>query len=571
MPDTNHAGVRIATVTAVVAGGLTLAILGMLMAAVWRGGPTAVFDPPALVELKRTLRDDPQNAVLKERIRQADVAIRAEFMQRQHRLATGRWVLLGALLTTLAAARTARRWSGQAPEPGHDTESGRAYLRQHWQMQDAVLAAVVIAAGVGFFLAWRAGSGPAAQSGPSAGPGIPAGTVDPAVYARQWPRFRGPDGSGHAVATSIPEVWDGAAGQGVAWSTAIPLPGHGSPIVWEDRVYVTGADKEKRAVYALDRATGRVVWTVAVAADGSDAAAPEVMEDTGYAACTPATDGKRVYALFGRGDLAAIDRDGHLVWSQALGPFVNMYGHASSLLTWKEAVIVLLDQGATEDAKSRVVALEGASGRMVWETARPVPASWATPIVAGTGTAAQLVTVANPWVIGYDPDTGAERWRAEYLAGDVAPSPVWADGVVYAVNQGAALAAVRTDGAGVVTGTHLRWKAEENLPDVCSPLCTGPRVYLLTSSGTLTCLASADGHKVWEHELGGPCQASPSFANGAVWVLLQDGVMVRVDDADTFKERGRSALGEGGCKASPAFADGAVFIRSAARVWCLGR
>jgi len=394
--------------------------------------------------------------------------------------------------------------------------------------------------------------------------------VDEAQYARQWPRFRGPGGDGIAVATNVPFAWDGGSGSGIVWSVDVPLPGQSSPVVWGDRVFLTGASKERCEVYAFDRVTGRLLWQTAVKAPGSDPTPPQVMDDTGYAAPTCATDGTRVYATFANGDVAALDFAGNVKWSEALGPLSSTYGHATSLATWRHLVIVQLDQASADDAKSRILAVEGATGRHVWETARPVPNSWATPVVGGPAGAPQVIAVANPWVMGYDAATGAERWRAECLAGDVAPSPVWRTGIVYAVNAGACLAAIRANGTGTVTATHIVWKTEENLPDICSPLVTGPRTYLLTSSGTLTCFETAGGRKLWEHELGGSCQASPTLARGLIYVFLQDGSAVLVEDAAEYHEIGRNALGADGCSATPAFIDGAILMRTKSKLWCAG-
>lgn len=564
---------RVAAATAGVAGVTALIAAVMLAVAGRDGGPASVLDPPAIMDLKRDLKQDPVNAPVKERIRSLDAEVRTAFLRRQRLADTGRWVLLGSLLVCLAASRLATRWSAPLPEPGRADARDAVWLRRARRVQDALLLAIVLVAAVGFFLIWRHG---AVERVMPQGVAQPRLVSTPAVATsmelqRQWPCFRGPGGSGVASATNVPIAWDGPSSNGIAWSVPIPLPGNGSSIVWKDRVFVTGADKTRCAVYGVDRATGRLLWQTDIKAPGGSAVPPEVMEDTGYAASTPATDGERVYAIFANGDLAAVDFEGHVVWSLALGPLSSMYGHASSLLTWEHLLLVQLDQGAAEDGKSRVVAFDGATGRMVWETARPVPNSWASPTLGGPAAAPLLVTAANPWVIGYDVATGAERWRASCLSGDVAPTPVWHDGVVYAVNAVAALVAIRADGNGTVTDTHLAWKFEENLPDICSPLCSGPRVYLLTSAGLLTCLDAQQGAKLWEHDLGVNCSASPTLAEGRVYVLTQAGTMVIVEDAAEYREVGRHELGEAGCGASPAFVDGAIVLRSAKRLWCIGR
>ncbi len=566
---------RIAGATAVVAGLVAAVVATLLLGSIRDRGLATIADPPALTELKRQLHDDPLNAAVKAQIRELDAGVRAGYLQRQRLLDSGRWVLLGAVLVAVAAGRAAVRLGSAVPHPGQADLSARAFWRQAWHAQDAVLLAVIAAGGAGFFSAWHVGGaggtsrGAGAHSAAGAGK-VPEAPVDEAVYARQWPRFRGPGGDGVAAATNVPVAWNGASGTGLAWSVDIPLPGLSSPVVWVDRVFLTGADKDRREVYAFDRATGRALWRTEIRAPGSDPTPPKVGDDTGYAAPTCATDGNRVYAIFANGDLAALDMTGRVVWAEALGPLASLYGHAASLATWRRWVIVQLDQGAAEEDKSRILAVDGATGRHMWETARPVPNSWATPVVGGPSASAQLITAANPWVMGYDPATGVERWRAEVLAQDVAPSPVWRDGTVYAVNEGACLAAIRAGGTGTVTATHVAWKAVDNLPDICSPLVTGARVYLLTSSGMLTCFEAAGGHKLWEHELGGSCQASPTLARGLVYVFLQDGTAVLVADAPEYREVARNSLGAEGCAASPAFVDGEILVRAKSRLFCVG-
>ncbi len=564
---------RTATATAFVALAIAATAAALLVAGWRRASVGAVADPPALVQLKRDLKQDPANPRIKDKIRRADAEVRADFLHRQRQREAGRWVMFGALLVALGAGRVAMRLRTAKPLPGHSDTSGRAYLRQAWRAQDAVLVAIVAAGGACFFTAWHMGRAPLSAVSPTPGGRTMTGQVvaDPATFARQWPRFRGPRGDGIAAVTNVQAVWDGPSSNGVAWSVTIPLGGQSSPIVWERFVFLTGADANRREVYGFDRRSGALLWRADVRVPGSDPVPPEVMSDTGYAAPTPATDGERVYAIFANGDLVALDFNGRTVWTLALGPLKNMYGHASSLVTWKNLLLVLLDQGAAEDGQSRLLALDGATGKPVWSVGRPVANSWTTPVVGGPPEKPQVFVSANPWVAGYDAVSGVERWRTECLSGDVAPSPVWSEGTVYAVNAGAALAAIRTDGTGTVTETHIRWKAEDNLPDTCSPLCTGPRIYLLTSSGLLTCHDAASGQKLWEHEIGGMCQASPTLVGGRILVLTTAGTAVWVADAPVYREIRRSELGDQGCAASPAVVDGAILLRSATRLWCVGR
>ena len=233
------------------------------------------------------------------------------------------------------------------------------------------------------------------------------------------------------------------------------------------------------------------------------------MEDTGYAAPTAATDGRHVFALFASGRVAAFDLDGEQVWLRSFGPFENTYGHSSSLALFEDHVLLQLDQGYVDDKLARLVALDATTGKTVWETPRPVDSSWASPIVVPSTVGPQVVLSATPIAAAYDPATGAEIWRADVLYGEVAPTPIYRDGVVYVVHEDVGLFAVRTDGTGDVTKTHVSWNAPDGAPDVTSPLCDGERVYMLTTSGTLTCVRASSGEVVWEHELEADYYASP--------------------------------------------------------------
>ncbi len=228
-----------------------------------------------------------------------------------------------------------------------------------------------------------------------------------AGIAANWPRFRGPQGAGIAAFGDIPQKWNGATGESVLRKTAVELPGMSSPIIWNRRVFIAGATAQRREVYCLDAENGNLLWTRRVAHQASDVEVA-VETATGFAASTPATDGQRVYAIFANGDLVAFDFEGNELWSHAFGKLDNPYGHASSLATYRERVIVQLDQGLGSDNKSRLMAMDGATGRLVWEVQRPVPASWATPVVIQFENPPRIITA-----VAYSMDS--KRWVARHL------------------------------------------------------------------------------------------------------------------------------------------------------------
>jgi hypothetical protein len=403
------------------------------------------------------------------------------------------------------------------------------------------------------------------------------------AYCRNWPRFRGPEGSGISRTGPVPISWDVPAGKGVLWKTEVPLPGNSSPVVWEERIFLTGASPDRLCAYCYDAQTGQLLWEREIPSGASPPLDPKkVAKETGFASPTPATDGKRVYVMFAPGDVASLDFSGNLLWNRNLGVPDNVYGHAASLECFADRVLIQFDQGSrAQEGKSRLIALDAETGETLFEVPRPVPNSWASPALVRSPNGFLLVTAAAPWIIAYDPESGSEIWRFAGLEGDVGPSPVCVDSIVYAGNEYSFWFAVRADGQGDVTQTHLLWKAEENLPDLCSPLATAEYVFLLASWGMLTCYDAKNGEKLWELELEASFISSPGMAGECLYVIGEK----QQDTADGERTEtgicwvirpGREGgeivsenpLGEG-CTASPAFKDGKLYLRGRKHLMCI--
>ena len=389
-----------------------------------------------------------------------------------------------------------------------------------------------------------------------------------ADFQANSPRFRGWDGSGFSSQSNAPLSWDAKTGAGIAWQTALPAPGHNSPIIWSNRVFLSGGNAARREVFAYEAASGQLLWRRVVENVLAPAPKLEVFEDTGYAASTMATDGHFVFAIFANGDVAALSFDGTIAWSKALGPLKNSYGHAASLAIWPGKLLVQLDQGENVAGNSKLLALDTRTGRVLWERSRPVTASWATPIVVPSAGGAQILAAGQPWVIGYACEDGAERWRAKLLEGEVVPSPVFANGLLVVVNPSAQLIALRTEGAGDVSKTALVWTNEENVPDITSPVSNGDLIFTANSSGLLTCFEAKNGTKLWEKDLATQVNASPAIVGNRVFVLGVEGVAVVAEAARQFKEIARSQLPDRFI-ASPAFANGRTFLRGETNLYCI--
>ena len=569
---------RAAVRTAVVAGVFSMIVCGLLLTNYFQGRISDPLNSKALVELKEALLQEPRNDSIKDQIRVLDLELRQEYFRQREFSRWGSYLLLAGIMVFLIGIKFAADYRKKLPMPQAKDEpeqETRAATMARW----SVAALGLVLGSAALVLAIISEVGPTGEFLKFAEkPRDPSVTsaMSKADYPSQediqknWPRFRGPGGLGISAYTNVPSSWNGQTGRGILWKTPVPLPGENSPVVWGNRVFLTAATESESEVYCFDADSGELLWQRAVEnVPGSSFETPEVMEDTGFAAPTAVTDGRRVYAIFANGDLVCFDFDGNRVWAKSLGLPESIYGYASSLAIYQNLLLVLFDQGDAEDDLSKLIAFDALSGRTVWETQRPVPNSWASPIVIDTGTREEIITCANPWVIAYEPVTGKELWRANCLSGDIAPSPIYANGLVFATNEYAYLAAIRPGGEGDVTETHIAWKAEDGLPDICSPLSNGELVFLLASYGILTCYNAQDGSVVWEQDLEASFKASPSLVGDKVYLISDEGVMFIIAAAREYKELGKAELGEV-THACPAFMDGRIYIRGKENLYCIG-
>jgi outer membrane protein assembly factor BamB len=560
--------------TAVVAGVFSLIVCALLLVNYFHGKLSDPLNSRKLADLKTALVQEPKNDSVKEQIRALDLELRKQYFRQRRFSRIGSYLLPGGIVVFLVGLKSAAAYRKKLPMPQAKDEQGqeaRAAMMSRWSV--AVLGLVVVGTAMALaIISERGSTGKFLRAVEQ----IKATAMGKVHYPSQeeinknWPRFRGPGGLGISAYTNVPSSWNGKTGEGILWKTPVPLPGENSPVVWGNRVFLTGATENKREVYCFDADSGELLWQKVVEnVPGSSLETPKVSEDTGFAAPTAVTDGQRVYAIFANGDVICFDFDGNRVWAKSLGLPENIYGHASSLAMYQNLLLVLFDQGGVEDGLSRLIALDALSGRTVWETQRPVPNSWASPIVINTGKREEVITCGNPWVIAYNPAIGKELWRTKCLSGDIAPSPIYANGLVFAANEYAYLAAIRPDGEGDVTETHIVWKAEDGLPNICSPLSNNELVFLLASYGILTCYNAQDGSVVWEQDLRASFKSSPSLVGDKVYLMSEEGVMFIIAAGREYKELGRAELGEK-AHTSPAFMDGRIYIRGKENLYCIG-
>ncbi|MCE5229607.1 PQQ-binding-like beta-propeller repeat protein [bacterium] len=385
-------------------------------------------------------------------------------------------------------------------------------------------------------------------------------------FKQNWPNLRGPGNLGVAPAGQWPTAWNAASNSHIAWKTAIPSPGKSSPVVWGDRIFLTGGDKAVHRVMCFDRADGALLWDKSIDAQPG-AAGMTVAEEAGYAPSTGATDGRNFFAIFADGTVAAFDFDGNQSWLKPLGIPDNQYGHAASLICYEGTLIIQLDQGSSPDEKkSRLIGLDCATGNERWSTPRDLPASWSSPSIIKTKTRAELITCAMPYVVSYDPATGKELWRAKGLSGDIVPSPAF-DGerVIVTVNR---TFGIRPGGSGDVTKSNIAWRNSIAVTDISSPAASANRTVIAQTGGTVMLLNSADGKQIWENTYDCQITASPIIAGQNIYIFGQDGITRVIRLADTFEQLSQGNVGEP-ILITPAFADNQIYIRGDKTLFCI--
>jgi outer membrane protein assembly factor BamB len=376
----------------------------------------------------------------------------------------------------------------------------------------------------------------------------------------QFPNLRGAGANGISFHNNIPTEWDGASGKNIAWKTEIPLPGYSSPIVWGNKVFLSGGNKSKREVYCFDAHSGQILWTgTAENIEGSPKTPPKVTDDTGYSAPTLATDGKYVIAIFATGDIICYDFSGQKIWAKNIGVPKNHYGHSSSLIIYGESVIVQFD----DRNSGNLYAFSVKDGSQKWHTKRDVKISWSSPVIVNTGNRDELLTSSDPYVISYDPSTGKEFWKYDCMSGEVGPSPAFGSGLVFAANEYATLAAIKPG-----ENPELVWEDYEYLPEVSSPLVVNGLLFIATSYGVLVCYDAKDGEKYWEHEFDNGFYASPVFADGNIFLIDMSGVMHIFKPEKKYKQKSKPALGEKAV-CTPAFKNGEIYLRGKKHLFCI--
>ncbi len=588
---------------AVVSGIFCLFVALLLLLNYWQISKKDPLDSEAMKVLVQRLSENPDDDALKNDIRNLDLLARKAYFTSRWQVETGGYLLLAGAIIFVLALRLYYSLKSKIEFPVQvaENEWKARLLSQKWIFISGTL--FILLALAASFLSTdhlvsysesvtevksqepvatqgieviQVGEGPVlvsdsihvhadslavtAGSSDSIGIATEIKVPDLSQFMANSPTFRGPLGNGISTRKNIPADFDGTTGKNILWKVQIPLSGSNSPVIWGDKLFLSGANAQKREIYCFDRYGGKLLW--AVSADhiqGSPATSPRTTDDTGLAAPSLATDGNYIYGIFGNGDIMAVDMNGKRVWARNLGVPDNHYGHSSSLQVWKKSLFVQFDTNKIR----RLLALDTATGNPVWETNRNVKISWASPILANIGGKYQVILAADPLLAGYDAETGKELWSCNCLSGEVGASPAYGEGLVFAANEYARLAAVDPSTGQIV------WEEDEYMPEVASPVVSGGLVFVATSYGILACYDAKTGAKQWEFDGGVGYYSSPVISEGKLFIFDMQGLLQVYAVA---REKNLLAESHLGVKvtSTPAFANNRMFVRAGNVLYCIG-
>jgi outer membrane protein assembly factor BamB len=384
--------------------------------------------------------------------------------------------------------------------------------------------------------------------------------------AQDWPQFRGPTGQGVSTATGLPLEW--SESKNILWKTPVPGSGWSSPVIADGRVWLTTFVKKAASLRALafDVETGKALVDVEVFKLKS---ADRINPKNSRASPTPVVDGDRVYVHFGGEGTAALTMAGQIVWKTQFY-YASEHGGGGSPIVFGDLLVLSCDG---PDA-AFLVALDKATGKQRWKSwkHRPWDQAYSTPLAIRAGDRDQIVSVGAYHAAAYDPQTGKEIWGVNYPDGfSNVPRPVYGDGMVYLTTgyEHPSLLAVRVDGTGDVTRTHVAWNLARSALLTPSPLLAGDALYVVNDGGIAMCLNAKTGAPVWVQRLPGGYSASPLLADGRVYFLNEEGVATVIAPGPEFHVLATNRL-DGATLASMAVSAGSFFVRSDTHLYRIG-
>ena len=397
-----------------------------------------------------------------------------------------------------------------------------------------------------------------------------AWTAFSSLQAQEWSRFRGPNGSGECEADGIPVTW---GEKDFLWKVKLPGAGHASPVVWDNRVFITSTDDDAgKFVSCFNVADGSDVWKRSFPGK-------VYQKNTlnSFAAATPALDKDHLYLAWTTPEeytIVALDQQtGKDAWRRNLGPFTSQHGSGASPIVFGDILIVPNDQ----DGASSVIALDCTTGKTRWTTPRrTTKASYSTPIIYSgqTGAAELILTSHAHGISSFDPHTGKLNWELPVMEYRTVGSPIMAGGLIFAAcgegGGGKQMFAVQPPDTAKKQAARVAYNVDAKLPYVVTPVARGALIFLWTDQGIVSCLDTATGKKLWQQRVEGKYYGSPIRIRDRLYAVSREGQVVVIAAADNFKLLGETKLGEGS-QSSPAVSGGVLFLRTESQLLAVGK
>lgn len=389
-----------------------------------------------------------------------------------------------------------------------------------------------------------------------------------AARAENWPCWRGPRGDGSSLETNVPVQWSPTSN--ILWTADIPGLGHSSPIVWDDRIFLLTAipTNRERCLICIGRKAGDILWQRTVLVSPLEAKHGL----NSFASSTPATDGHLVYCTFLDTNeivVAAYDLHGNPKWLVRPGQFFSKHGFCSSPVLYKDTLILNGDH----DGDAYILALDKATGRTLWKIPRENKTrSYCTPIIRTLAGKTQLILSGSKCVASYDPDNGRRHWIIDGPTDQTVASIVYNENANLLFYTGGFpelhILAIRPDGTGNITQTHIPWRTTKGVSYVPSPVSIGDYFIVATdNTGMLTCFQARDGTIHWSEKVG-TTHASLLTAAGLVYTLSDAGIMTILKPGPTYQVIARNEIPEKSF-ASPAISDAQIFLRTDRHLYCI--
>jgi len=386
--------------------------------------------------------------------------------------------------------------------------------------------------------------------------------------AQNWPNWRGPNGDGTSIEKNLPVKWDSITN--VVWKSPVPGVGYSSPIIWEDKLFTATANLEtqERILLCYDNKNGDLLWQKTVVKTSLE----DKHRDNSYASGTPATDGKLVYVSFLDVDdvvVAAYDFSGKQVWLKRPGKFTSPHGYSCSPALFEDKVII----NGNSKKDGFLAALNKTDGQIIWKVPlNESTHSFTTPIFREMAGKMQMIFGGNMEIASFNPDDGTKYWFVKGPSEDFTSSPVYNEKSGLVIMSSAwpqrFLLAIKPDGSGDVTESHVVWETKEGAVYVPSPITTGDYVFTTMTNGNVHCIDVATGNTLWVEKLGRQ-YSSPVLADGLVYMPNDEGTITVIKPGPTFETVAKNSIGER-MNASPAISNGKIYLRGDKHLFCIG-